>query len=53
MMLIAEGLEGADQVVMLQGMDCDAGQGYFFSRGSCSQPKRNSSSSDRRDWFNP
>jgi EAL domain-containing protein (putative c-di-GMP-specific phosphodiesterase class I) len=31
-MLIAEGLETADQVVMLQAMDCDLGQGYFFSR---------------------
>jgi diguanylate cyclase (GGDEF)-like protein/PAS domain S-box-containing protein len=30
--LIAEGLETADQVVMLQAMDCDEGQGYFFSR---------------------
>jgi diguanylate cyclase (GGDEF)-like protein/PAS domain S-box-containing protein len=30
--LIAEGLETADQVVMLQAMECDDGQGYFFSR---------------------
>jgi diguanylate cyclase (GGDEF)-like protein/PAS domain S-box-containing protein len=30
--LIAEGLETAEQVVMLQAMDCDLGQGYFFSR---------------------
>jgi EAL domain-containing protein (putative c-di-GMP-specific phosphodiesterase class I) len=25
-------LETSDQVVMPQAMDCDAGQGYFFSR---------------------
>jgi len=30
--LVAEGLETSDQVVMLQAMDCDAGQGFFFSR---------------------
>jgi diguanylate cyclase (GGDEF)-like protein/PAS domain S-box-containing protein len=30
--LVAEGLETEDQIVMLQAMDCDLGQGYFFSR---------------------
>jgi len=30
--LVAEGLETSDQVAMLQALDCDAGQGYFFSR---------------------
>ena len=30
--LVAEGVESADQIVMLQAMDCDAGQGFFFSK---------------------
>jgi diguanylate cyclase (GGDEF)-like protein/PAS domain S-box-containing protein len=30
--LVAEGLESSDQVAMLQALDCDWGQGYFFSR---------------------
>jgi diguanylate cyclase len=30
--LIAEGIETADQLVMLQAMNCDFGQGYFFDR---------------------
>lgn len=32
MSLIAEGLETPEQVAMLQAMDCDKGQGYFFGR---------------------
>ncbi|HEV7300570.1 MAG TPA: EAL domain-containing protein [Tepidisphaeraceae bacterium] len=30
--LIAEGLETADQVAMLQAMECDKGQGYYFGK---------------------
>lgn len=30
--LVAEGIESADQLAMLQSMDCELGQGYFFSR---------------------
>ena len=30
--LVAEGIENSDQVVMLQTMDCDIAQGYFFSK---------------------
>jgi diguanylate cyclase (GGDEF)-like protein len=32
MKLIAEGIENADQVALLQGMDCDLAQGYYFDR---------------------
>jgi EAL domain-containing protein (putative c-di-GMP-specific phosphodiesterase class I) len=32
MTLVAEGIETADQAVMLQTMDCDAAQGFFFSK---------------------
>ncbi len=32
MILVAEGMETADQVVMLQAMDCDKAQGFYFSR---------------------
>ncbi len=32
MKLIAEGMETADQVTLLQAMDCDLAQGYFFDR---------------------
>jgi EAL domain-containing protein (putative c-di-GMP-specific phosphodiesterase class I) len=32
MKLIAEGIETADQIVLLQSMDCDFAQGYFFSK---------------------
>jgi diguanylate cyclase (GGDEF)-like protein len=31
MKLIAEGIEDADQVALLQAMDCDLAQGYFFA----------------------
>ena len=30
--LIAEGIENAEQLVMLQTMECDEAQGYYFSR---------------------
>ena len=30
--VVAEGLETADQVAMLQSMDCAFGQGYYFAR---------------------
>lgn len=29
---VAEGIETADQLAMLQSMDCEFGQGYFFAR---------------------
>src|SRR5437762_14141683 len=32
MQLVAEGIETSDQVVMLQGMDCDRAQGFYFSK---------------------
>ncbi|MBC7782873.1 MAG: EAL domain-containing protein [Burkholderiales bacterium] len=32
MMLVAEGVESADQVALLQTMDCDLAQGYYFGR---------------------
>jgi diguanylate cyclase (GGDEF)-like protein len=32
MTLVAEGIENRDQVVMLQAMDCQTAQGFFFSR---------------------
>ncbi len=32
MRLIAEGIETADQLVMLQAMDCDEAQGHHFAR---------------------
>jgi diguanylate cyclase (GGDEF)-like protein len=32
MKLIAEGMETADQVTLLQAMDCDLAQGFFFDR---------------------
>jgi len=32
MSLVAEGVETAEQLVLLQAMDCDQGQGYFFSK---------------------
>jgi EAL domain-containing protein (putative c-di-GMP-specific phosphodiesterase class I) len=32
MTLVAEGIETADQVAMLQSMGCDKAQGYYFSR---------------------
>ena len=32
MQLIAEGIETREQAIMLQSMDCDRAQGYFFSR---------------------
>lgn len=30
--LIAEGIETAEQVALLQGMDCELAQGYYFGR---------------------
>jgi diguanylate cyclase len=32
MALVAEGIETADQVTLLQAMDCSEGQGYYFSK---------------------
>jgi diguanylate cyclase (GGDEF)-like protein len=32
MKLIAEGIESADQVALLQAMDCDLAQGFYFGR---------------------
>ncbi len=32
MSLVAEGIESSDQATMLQSMDCDNAQGYFFNR---------------------
>ena len=32
MSVVAEGLETAEQVVLLQALECDDGQGYHFSR---------------------
>jgi diguanylate cyclase (GGDEF)-like protein/PAS domain S-box-containing protein len=32
MKVVAEGVESPDQVAFLQALDCDYGQGYFFSR---------------------
>lgn len=32
MTVTAEGLESIDQVVMLQALNCDQGQGYYFAR---------------------
>jgi diguanylate cyclase len=32
MKLIAEGIESLDQVVLLQSMECDLAQGYYFGR---------------------
>jgi EAL domain-containing protein (putative c-di-GMP-specific phosphodiesterase class I) len=30
--VVAEGIETTDQLAMLQGLDCDFGQGYLFAR---------------------
>ncbi|VAX40969.1 diguanylate cyclase/phosphodiesterase (GGDEF & EAL domains) with PAS/PAC sensor(s), partial [hydrothermal vent metagenome] len=32
MEVVAEGIEDADQVAVLQSMGCEFGQGYFFSK---------------------
>ena len=32
--VVAEGIETPEQVALLQGMDCGAGQGYLFQRPS-------------------
>jgi EAL domain-containing protein (putative c-di-GMP-specific phosphodiesterase class I) len=32
MSLVAEGIETADQLALLLAMDCDEGQGYYFSK---------------------
>jgi diguanylate cyclase (GGDEF)-like protein len=32
MSLVAEGIETADQLALLQAMNCDQGQGFFFSK---------------------
>ena len=41
MQTVAEGIETADQLVMLQSLDCNFGQGYFFKKPlSCEQATR-------------
>jgi diguanylate cyclase (GGDEF)-like protein len=32
MVVVAEGIETSDQLAMLQSMECDFGQGYFFAK---------------------
>ncbi len=32
MTVVAEGIEGAEQLVVLRELNCDVGQGYYFSR---------------------
>ena len=32
MEVVAEGLESAEQVALLQALDCDRGQGFYFAR---------------------
>jgi diguanylate cyclase len=32
MTVIAEGIETSGQLALLQGLDCDCGQGYYFAR---------------------